>query len=102
MHVMSRGDVRRLQSSLENEGYAVMRKVVSKDRLTDLASSLADEYKRARAGNELFSGGGALSGHLNCFPGEQARFVYDEIVDYRHRGGRARHRSSAVDGSDQR
>ena len=24
----------------------------------------------------------ALSGHLNCFPGERARFVYDEIAEF--------------------
>ena len=42
-----------------------------------------DEFDRAAAAGELFEGGGlAVSGHLNCFPGEQSRFVCDEIADH--------------------
>ena len=28
-----------------------------------------------------FKGGGLVSGHLNCFPGEGSRFVYDELAE---------------------
>jgi len=30
----------------------------------------------------LFSGGGVISGHLNCFPGEESRFVYETLRDF--------------------
>ena len=56
-----------------------MRDVVSRDGLTALAESLTGEYERLMAENALFRGGGSLSGHLNCFPGEQARFVWDDL-----------------------
>ena len=82
MHVMSVGDVRGVQQSLEEQGYAVVRNVVSKERLSEFAANLTREYDRAKASGELFKGGGSLSGHLNCFPGEQSRFIYEEIAEY--------------------
>ncbi len=39
-----------------------------------------------RSSGELFSGGGLVSGHLNCFPGAGARFVYETLQ--RTRGNR--------------
>jgi hypothetical protein len=68
--------------SLDEVGYAILRNVVSKGRLSELADSLCRQYEGALASNELFRGGGRISGHLNCFPGEQARFVYDEVATY--------------------
>ncbi len=82
MQVLSIDDVEQLQDSLEQEGYAVIRDVVSKERLTEFGAMLASDYERAKASDMLFKGGGSLSGHLNCFPGEQSRFIYDEIRDY--------------------
>jgi hypothetical protein len=73
--------VEQIQHALTTEGYAVLRDVVSKDRLGDFRDHLLAEYERARSAGELFKGGGSLSGHLNCFPGERSRFIYDEIVD---------------------
>jgi hypothetical protein len=65
---------------LDDGGYVVFRDVVSKHRLEDLGRIVVEEFERALAANELFEGGGFRSGHLNCFPGEPARFVYDELV----------------------
>jgi ectoine hydroxylase-related dioxygenase (phytanoyl-CoA dioxygenase family) len=76
----SRGDVEDARRSLDELGYAVFRNVVSTGGLTELANSLRREYERALAAGELFEGGGRISGHLNFFPGEQARFVHDELV----------------------
>jgi hypothetical protein len=80
MPVLSEADMRGVHQSLETDGYAVIRNVVSKGRLTDFDAMLSEEYERAmRAG--LFKGGGTVSGHLNCFPGVASRFIYDEIAE---------------------
>ena len=71
-----------LISAFARKGYATLPNVVSKPRLAALTDELRGEYARARANGELFSGGGLISGHLNCFPGAQSRFVYDELEQY--------------------
>jgi hypothetical protein len=71
-----------LTSTFAREGYVTLPNVVSKSRLAALTDELRGEYARARANGELFSGGGTISGHLNCFPGAQSRFVYDELEQY--------------------
>ena len=71
-----------LSLAFAREGYVTLPNVVSKSRLAALSDELRDEYARARANGELFSGGGTISGHLNCFPGAQSRFVYDELEQY--------------------
>jgi hypothetical protein len=55
--------------------------VVSKERLEALRVSLFEAFERAKATGGLFDGGGAISGHLNCSPGEEARFAYDALVE---------------------
>jgi ectoine hydroxylase-related dioxygenase (phytanoyl-CoA dioxygenase family) len=82
MRVISVADVQELKQSIEQDGYAIVRNVVAKDQLTDFAAMLAEQYNQAKASNELFQGGGSLSGHLNCFPGEQSRFVYDSVLEH--------------------
>jgi hypothetical protein len=71
-----------VSSTFAREGYVVLSNVVSKSRLAALTDELRGEYARARANGELFLGGGMISGHLNCFPGAQSRFVYDELEQY--------------------
>ena len=71
-----------LSSAFARDGYVTLPKVVSTSRLAELTGELRGEYARARANGELFSGGGTISGHLNCFPGAQSRFVYDELDQY--------------------
>jgi hypothetical protein len=73
-------DAGEFRRRLDRDGFVVFRDVVSKQHLADLDQIVVAEFDRARAANELFSGGGSLSGHLNCYPGEAARFVYDELV----------------------
>lgn len=82
MTVMSPQDLRKAQDALAQQGYVVIPEVVSGDRLAALAASLAGEFDRARASGELVKGGGSRAGHLNCFPGEQSRFVWDELVSH--------------------
>jgi hypothetical protein len=63
---------------LDDRGFVVIRDVVAKEPLTLLAKELAEAYEQS----ERFAGGGSIAGHLNCFPGRPARFVYDELVDH--------------------
>ena len=47
----------------------------------NLTKLIAAHNERAKQSGMLFSGGGQLSGHLNCFPGEAARFAYQSLKD---------------------
>lgn len=70
-----------LKQAFDRDGYFVIRKVVSPERLAELHKSLEQEFEAASKSGALFSGGGLKSGHLNCFPGAGARFVYDTLQD---------------------
>ena len=71
-----------VSSRFAREGYVTLPNVVSKSRLAALTEELRGEFDRVRTSGGLFSGGGTISGHLNCFPGAQSRFVYDELEQY--------------------
>ncbi len=68
-----------LKRSYEENGYFLLKNVVSAERLTELHRNIVTEYDRAKSAGELFSGGGQMSGHLNCFPGAGSRFIYDTL-----------------------
>jgi hypothetical protein len=72
-------DADEFAGALDRDGYIVIRNVVSKDKLAAFADDLLAEFGRLVEDGLPFEGGGLLSGHLNCSPGERARFVYDEI-----------------------
>src|ERR1700722_19342513 len=78
MRALSAEDFQELQESLDKRGYYVVRDVVSKSRLAEFDGRIQAAYRRA----PKFRGGGSISGHLNCFPGEDSRFIYDDIVDH--------------------
>jgi hypothetical protein len=61
------------------EGYLVLNGAVAKESVAALRESVVGEYERKKREGELFSGGGQLSGHLNCFPGEGSRKIYGEL-----------------------
>jgi hypothetical protein len=67
------------KQAFAQEGYVVFRDVVSRERLSCLAEKIAEQFERAKRSGQLFSGGGLFSGHLNCFPGEEARFAYEAV-----------------------
>lgn len=75
-------ELREARRSLLENGYVAFRNVVSKEKLSDLRTRIMDEYERAKGTGGLFSGGGAISGHLNCFPGEESRFVYEAVEEH--------------------
>jgi hypothetical protein len=74
-------EIENLKQLFANNGYFVLLNVVSPERLTELHKALAQEFDIASKSGALFSGGGLVSGHLNCFPGAGARFAYDTLQE---------------------
>ncbi|HYP87398.1 MAG TPA: phytanoyl-CoA dioxygenase family protein [Polyangiaceae bacterium] len=72
-------DLPSLRRNFADEGYIVLRGVISKPELATIQRRLTEEFDAWKKSNESFRGGGMLSGHLNCYPGELARGVYDEL-----------------------
>lgn len=68
-----------LRRTFADEGYLLFPRAVSPARLAELHGTLLGEFERAQRDGRLFAGGGLVSGHLNCFPGQCSRFVYDEL-----------------------
>lgn len=68
-----------LRKAFADEGYLKFEGVIPKALLGRLSQRIADEFERQRREGRLFSGGGTVSGHLNCFPGAESRFVYDML-----------------------
>jgi hypothetical protein len=75
LNALSEEYLQELRRNLDDRGYFVMSDVVSKERLAEFDVQIVDAYRQAAK----FRGGGSISGHLNCFPGKDARFIYDEI-----------------------
>ena len=71
----------RFKQDYADKGYFIVREVVSPGRLEELHQALSREFDRAANSGALFSGGGLVSGHLNCFPGAGARFAYDTLQE---------------------
>ena len=65
--------------SIERDGYAVLREIVGRDQLGQLERVLHAAFDELSASGDLFDGGGTISGHLNCYPGVESRFVYDAL-----------------------
>jgi hypothetical protein len=72
-------DQRDLVRQIEEDGFILFKNVVSKEGLAKLDGQIRDAYQKARDSGTLFEGGGNISGHLNCFPGEESRFVLDDL-----------------------
>lgn len=75
----SRFDVSGVQRTFQDDGFVVLRGVISKDVLRPLAQKLAGTFDEWKNSSASFKGGGLMSGHLNCYPGELARPVFDEL-----------------------
>src|SRR5450432_2531566 len=72
-------EIQEFKQAFSDNGYFVVRNVVSPERLIELHKALSHEFDLASKSGALFSGGGLVSGHLNCFPGAGARFAYDTL-----------------------
>ncbi len=77
----SQDEIQSFKQSFAEEGYLVFRSVVSKEKLSDLSARVIEEFERQKSSGALFAGGGMMAGHLNCYPGERSRFVYDDLRD---------------------
>jgi hypothetical protein len=71
-----------MERSFAEDGYVVLRNVVAPEKLKPLCSQIIGAYYAASRSGSLFAGGGLISGHLNCFPGEGTRFVYEALRDH--------------------
>ena len=80
-HEPTTSEMEAFKQTYARDGYFVIRNVVSPQRLSELHQALAREFDAASKSGALFSGGGLVSGHLNCFPGAGARFAYDTLQD---------------------
>lgn len=78
-NALTASEIEHTKQEFADDGYFVLRNVVSPERLIELHLALAQEFDAASRSGALFSGGGLVSGHLNCFPGAGARFVYDTL-----------------------
>lgn len=74
-------DTAGLKRSFDEDGYVILRSVVPRDTLDEVARRLSSEFESWSRSSESFRGGGLMSGHLNCFPGEIARSVVNALRD---------------------
>lgn len=62
-----------------DDGYLLFESVVGRGELAALSNEIIRRWRSDTADGSMFSGGGTVSGHLNCFPGASSRFVYDAL-----------------------
>lgn len=62
------------------DGYLLLPGLVAREPLSRLSSAILGQYRSDAAQGVLFSGGGNMSGHLNCFPGTESRFVHAALA----------------------
>jgi ectoine hydroxylase-related dioxygenase (phytanoyl-CoA dioxygenase family) len=75
----SPSELERHRRTMDQDGYLVFRDVVPKAQLEQLRKRLHEEFENVKASGALFAGGGIVSGHLNCFPGAESRFIWDAV-----------------------
>jgi ectoine hydroxylase-related dioxygenase (phytanoyl-CoA dioxygenase family) len=75
MTPLSAAQMSEVRRGLDDDGYHIIPGVVSKDLLNSFNQQILRAYDEA----DRFKGGGSLSGHLNCLPGESARPIYEQI-----------------------
>lgn len=75
MNMFSKSEVDAYSQTYAQQGFLVLKDVVPKAQLSELKTRIFDEFEASKASGRLFNGGGQISGHLNCFPGEGSRFA---------------------------
>jgi ectoine hydroxylase-related dioxygenase (phytanoyl-CoA dioxygenase family) len=76
----SASEMDRFQRAFARDGYVLIKDVLSKSVLKELCDTILVELDKATRSGALFNGGGGISGHLNCSPGEASRPTYDALV----------------------
>lgn len=62
-----------------DQGYFVFENVVPKEPLSSLSRQVFESFHEVQRSGGLFDGGGLISGHLNFYPGEAARFAFEAL-----------------------
>jgi len=78
---LTESETETFRRTFTSEGYFIVRNAVSRERLATLHRAMSQEFDAQFKSGALFSGGGLVSGHLNCFPGAEARFAYEAMED---------------------
>jgi len=81
MGAFSKTDLETFNQSFAAQGYLILRDVVAKDKLADLKARIFSAFEESKRSGKLFSGGGNISGHLNCFPGQDSRFALEALEE---------------------
>jgi hypothetical protein len=81
MSAFSKDDLEAFNETYSKQGFLIFRDIVPKDRLAVLKQQIFDEFEDSKRTGSLFSGGGQISGHLNCFPGEASRFTHQALQE---------------------
>jgi hypothetical protein len=72
-------EIEQFRASFERDGYLVVPGALPRSQVEALAAAVLDRFEAARQSGGLFTGGGLLTGHLNCYPGSEARLLYAEL-----------------------
>jgi hypothetical protein len=72
-------EIAKFHRTFAEDGYCIFRGVVPKDILNRHGKHIVEEFERVKRDGTLFTGGGLYSGHLNYFPGEEVRGVYETL-----------------------
>ena len=79
--MFSKTDIAKFSQTFDEQGYLIFKGVVPRDRLTELKAQIFQEFEDSKRSGRLFAGGGQISGHLNCFPGEASRFTHAALEE---------------------
>jgi ectoine hydroxylase-related dioxygenase (phytanoyl-CoA dioxygenase family) len=79
--MFSNSELSTFRQTYADQGYLVFKNIVPKDELARLKQQIFDAFEESARGGSLFSGGGQISGHLNCFPGVGSRFAYEALEE---------------------
>src|SRR4051812_35873120 len=81
MNMFSKQDLEAFGRTYAEQGYLIFKDVVPKEQLSELKANIFREFERSKQSGKLFEGGGQISGHLNCFPGEGSRFALTALEE---------------------
>jgi ectoine hydroxylase-related dioxygenase (phytanoyl-CoA dioxygenase family) len=78
---LSKTAIEALKKSFAENGFVVIKDIVPRDGLANVALRMQEEFERQLRSGHLFNGGGLMSGHLNASPGEAGRFAYEALKE---------------------
>jgi|SRR6188768_543860 len=74
MNTFSKSELDAFSNTYQQQGYLIFRDVVPQAQLSELRDRIFTAFQEFKS-SQQFHGGGQISGHLNCFPGEGSRFA---------------------------